>query len=397
MARLLYAAVVLASARALSAPSASAAAQKLRATHNERQRSVFDGKAPFFASAEASTPEVEAVLEALAARVVEAAGGRSARVLDVGSGTGALSRKYGCAEVVGVDLSPAMVEAAAAKGGANVSYVNADVVDYAAGLWDAAPFDAVVFNACFGNVYDQRVALAAAGDVLKPGGVCCVTHPLGAAFVDGLRAEDASVVPHGLPRTTEAMGDLLSDRTFLRPNEVDDGVPFYAEYGRKPYAVLGAPVGLRGPVARGYGRGGKKLGVPTANLPEDLFGDFLEDVQTGVYAAWAYVAGEARPAVVNVGYSPTFVDAENKIKIVEAHLLDYDGPDFYEENMAVVLVAFQRKERKFPDFPTLVANIKNDIAVAKAALESDAALVDARDGAAADFLAGGDVAARTLG
>ena len=65
---------------------------------------------------------------------------------------------------------------------------------------------------------------------------------------------------------------------------------------------------MRGPVATGYGRGGKKLGVPTANLPGPQFRDALAPVPAGVYFGWAAVDGGAPvPAVVNVGYSPTFV------------------------------------------------------------------------------------------
>jgi riboflavin kinase len=75
---------------------------------------------------------------------------------------------------------------------------------------------------------------------------------------------------------------------------------------------------LRGPVAKGYGRGGKKLGVPTANLPESLFNDALSSMPTGVYCGWATVdddQGKSSPpvkAVVNVGYSPTFVGVRAK-------------------------------------------------------------------------------------
>lgn len=63
-------------------------------------------------------------------------------------------------------------------------------------------------------------------------------------------------------------------------------------------------------VASGYGRGSKKLGIPTANLPESLFQHALADVPTGVYLGWASVAQGKKThykAVVNVGYSPTFV------------------------------------------------------------------------------------------
>ena len=365
-----------------SAGTGTGAARGDAAKHIERQRAVFDEAAAYFASPEASPPEVEAVLDALARRVVAGCAGAAPRVLDVGSGTGCLSRRYGAygaSAVVGVDLSPRMVAEAEAKGGAGVSYATGDAVDFCA-TYAGEPFDAVVFNACFGNFFDQAAALDAAAQVLTPGGTVVVAHPLGADFVDELQARDPSVVPHGLPRTEDAARALAPP---LGPPldvlGVDDAAPYYATWTRRPFARLAAPLGLRGPVARGYGRGGKDLGVPTANLPEDLFGDALRTVDAGVYGAWATLArdgpaAEPRPAVVNVGYSPTFVDAENPLKIAEAHLLDYEGGDFYGETMALVLVSRQRPERKFPDFPTLLANIRNDIDVARRALAGDAAL-----------------------
>ena len=66
-------------------------------------------------------------------------------------------------------------------------------------------------------------------------------------------------------------------------------------------------------------------------------------------------------AVANVGYSPTFAGAENAEKIVEAHLLDYDGEadgDFYEKRLRLLLAARQRGEKKFGSFPELVAAIQ---------------------------------------
>ncbi|KAH8097415.1 hypothetical protein JL720_306 [Aureococcus anophagefferens] len=176
------------------------------AKHIERQRAVFDEAAAYFASPEASPPEVEAVLDALARRVVAGcAGARRARPRRR-LRAGCLSRRYGAygaSAVVGVDLSPRMVAEAEAKGGAGVSYAAADAVDFCA-TYAGEPFDAVVFNACFGNFFDQAAALDAAATVLTPGGTVVVAHPLGADFVDELKARDPSVVPHGLPRTEDA-------------------------------------------------------------------------------------------------------------------------------------------------------------------------------------------------
>ena len=72
-----------------------------RAAHNKRQQEVFDSAAAFFASPEASPPEVEATLDALAKRICEPSARTAFRVLDVGSGTGCLSRRYAAAAAGG--------------------------------------------------------------------------------------------------------------------------------------------------------------------------------------------------------------------------------------------------------------------------------------------------------
>eukprot|EP00550_Attheya_septentrionalis_P003396 CAMPEP_0198291292 /NCGR_PEP_ID=MMETSP1449-20131203/8867_1 /TAXON_ID=420275 /ORGANISM="Attheya septentrionalis, Strain CCMP2084" /LENGTH=256 /DNA_ID=CAMNT_0043989909 /DNA_START=236 /DNA_END=1006 /DNA_ORIENTATION=+ len=154
---------------------------------------------------------------------------------------------------------------------------------------------------------------------------------------------------------------------------------------------------FRGAVAEGYGRGGKKLGFPTANLPASLFSTALTQVPTGVYFGWATIETAAKQvegpykAVVNVGYSPTFDGAENKEKIIEAHLItksmppsssnDNEGeetepaivaiPDFYHQPMRLLLGGYLRPEQKFPSFPDLIAAIHNDVDTANMALDQE--------------------------
>jgi len=173
-----------------------------------------------------------------------------------------------------------------------------------------------------------------------------------------------------------------------------------------PWTSVNPILRLRGPVASGYGRGGKKLGVPTANLPASLFSSALEDITNGVYFGWAVIeqphsnqGGRNIPvkAVVNVGYSPTFEGEENKEKIVEAHLITKSSPmekpsiafddkdggdyqvnndideiegDFYDETMRLQLIGYLRPEQKFDAFPDLIAQIHQDIGNANEALDS---------------------------
>lgn len=154
----------------------------------------------------------------------------------------------------------------------------------------------------------------------------------------------------------------------------------------------------RGVVDQGYGRGGKKLGVPTANLPSSLFQNALEEVTTGVYFGWAALERgenngkyELHKAVVNVGYSPTFEGEENNEKIIEAHLIvEQEGEteagstggeetvstdnkavieDFYGIPMRLQLLGFLREEKKFDNFPELIAQIFSDVEDAKLSLD----------------------------
>lgn len=199
-----------------------------------------------------------------------------------------------------------------------------------------------------------------------------------AAFGGGI-ADTISTAPHR--RTAVAfVTPTSSSRTTRRPSSssTTDGDPF-------DYVTLPQVLRFRGRVDAGYGRGGKKLGVPTANLPESQFASALQHVTTGVYFGWALVEGDhgggggrnvCHKAVVNVGYSPTFAGAENAEKIVEAHLIVADDDanaivgDFYNETLRLALSGFLREEQKFESFPELVAQIKYDIACATEALSS---------------------------
>ena len=127
---------------------------------------------------------------------------------------------------------------------------------------------------------------------------------------------------------------------------------------------------VRGPVAKGYGRGGKKLGFATANLDSDVIGDVLGDLEKGVYAAFYQTAKTTEPkrAVVNVGVAPTFEGQEQPVKLVEAHLLDHDGSDLYGNMLALLMVAFIRPEMKFDGLDALKAQIGADCETAKSAL-----------------------------
>ncbi len=122
---------------------------------------------------------------------------------------------------------------------------------------------------------------------------------------------------------------------------------------------LGRDYSLTGSVAKGFGAG-EGLGAPTANI--EAPGCQLPG--TGVYAAYAEVAGKRFRAVVNVGTNPTF---ERGRLTVEAHLLDFND-SIYGEKVEVFFVRRLRDEKKFPTPSDLAAQIQKDVEAAKTIL-----------------------------
>jgi riboflavin kinase len=289
------------------------------------------------------------------------------------------------------------------------------------------PVDAVVFNACWGNMHDPRRALVRAGLLLKPGGRVVISHPLGRAWHARLRAGEPGMVPHALPASPEALAELarglplvVEEREFVdEGNEEEEGLycavlslpPAYALDARAVPAVVGSGGGgaqpprlrLEAPVVRGFGRGSRQLGVPTANMDPSALaaaGLQLDQLPRGVYFGWArLVPGEggeggsggddsddhaAHPMVMNVGLRPTVNVGGLEDASVEVHVMhQYQGggggggvgggssssfAEFYGQQLRVVVTGFLRPEMRFEGLPALLSRIKADVGVSKAQL-----------------------------
>lgn len=400
--------------------------------HLKHQKDVFDDMAEFFNSGEASAPEIEPALDYIVDKVLRQMMSESSEtkynILDVGSGTGALFPHYLNAadrlgiqlNITGIDLSDKMTSFARENTEKLISgdtrrqkhsiecvtgdFIESimghkisqkDITGFSTGVVNEITgkyrekYDAVVINACFANFFDRDSLMNAATMALKQRGILVVSHPLGAAFVKELHINSPDTVPSLLPNAEE-FEDLvkphaLSVMDFMDSSFENEGkrMPIYFANAKKiPYRMLRSIIRLRGPVDSGYGRGGKKLGFPTANLPSSLFADALSTVPTGVYVGFAIIESDKQEngrnkihkAVVNVGYSPTFQGEENKEKIVEAHLIVKDGEikgDFYGETIRLALYGFLRPEMRFSSFPELVAAITNDVATAETSLDME--------------------------
>jgi len=118
---------------------------------------------------------------------------------------------------------------------------------------------------------------------------------------------------------------------------------------------LGRFYSLSGPVVHGDGRGGK-INIPTANV------DYPKDKvipANGVYACWAWVAGERYPAATNIGINPTFTP-DKETPNVEAHLLDFDR-NLYGQELKLEFVDHLRDELRFSSVEALLEQIHADI------------------------------------
>lgn len=175
-----------------------------RRQHNLYQRQVFDKKVEFFRQ-----PIPEDV-QLRTEQIVDAANLKLGdRVLDVGTGTGVLIphiQRFGVWEIIGCDLSEPMLAEARMRY-PEVQFWCGDVVDFPSEL---GRFDAVFFNAVFGNMWDQRQTLSVSTKLLTEGGRIIISHPMGAAFAEKLAAEDPKMVPHPLP-DKERLADLIRE------------------------------------------------------------------------------------------------------------------------------------------------------------------------------------------
>jgi riboflavin kinase/FMN adenylyltransferase len=128
--------------------------------------------------------------------------------------------------------------------------------------------------------------------------------------------------------------------------------------------LLGRRYAIGGHVVHGR-QLGRTLGYPTANL---RYGGKVPALR-GIYATWVHGVGAApMPSVSSFGTRPTVDGVE---PLLEAHLFDFDG-DLYGRRIEVEFVAKLRDEEKFPDLPSLVAQMHRDEAQARAILAGTA-------------------------
>lgn len=116
--------------------------------------------------------------------------------------------------------------------------------------------------------------------------------------------------------------------------------------------LLGREFTIEGRVIHGHHRG-KGLGFPTANIKPEV----KLHPPEGVYAVYCRVGDTFYPAVMNIGYNPTFQDRRVQY---EVHILDFDQ-EIYGQIIRVYLVERLRSEVKFESIDQLKDQICRDV------------------------------------
>lgn len=130
---------------------------------------------------------------------------------------------------------------------------------------------------------------------------------------------------------------------------------------------LDHPFHIRGKVVKGFGRGSKELGIPTANVDADALRTSLAEAVTGIYCGWAGIGSSAQvyPMCMSIGWNPFYA---NKEKTAEPWILhEFDKP-FYDEEIRLVVCGYVRPEANFSSLEALVTRIHKDGDVSRAAL-----------------------------
>ncbi|XP_068619719.1 putative riboflavin kinase [Battus philenor] len=133
------------------------------------------------------------------------------------------------------------------------------------------------------------------------------------------------------------------------------------------------PLFIEGEVVKGFGRGSKELGCPTANYSIEVVRSLPKGLEPGVYYGWAQVDSQAVfKMVANIGWCPFY---DNKEMSIETHVMHKFDNDFYGSNLKICILGYMRPEKNFNSLNDLIEAIKEDIRNADSKLQEEQALI----------------------
>ncbi|CED82147.1 C4-type Zn-finger protein [Phaffia rhodozyma] len=149
------------------------------------------------------------------------------------------------------------------------------------------------------------------------------------------------------------------------------------------------PLYIQGAVQKGFGRGSKELGIPTANLPDHSIASIASISLRGVYYGYARVLPQPshgasqsgldtpstkledqdlkiHPMVMSVGWNPYY---KNERLTAEVHVMHEYASDFYSHEILVVVLGYIRPELNYVSKEALIEDINTDKKVALNSLD----------------------------
>lgn len=145
----------------------------------------------------------------------------------------------------------------------------------------------------------------------------------------------------------------------MRPLTTIIGVLNYISRGRNTMACSNLPHFANGVVIKGFGRGSKELGIPTANYGPEVVDNLPKGIETGVYYGFANVANSTvHKMVMSIGWNPYY---HNEKKSMETHIMHQYENDFYGQELKVCILGYLRPEMNFNSLDELICAIKKDI------------------------------------
>lgn len=133
--------------------------------------------------------------------------------------------------------------------------------------------------------------------------------------------------------------------------------------------IPGLPHFAKGPVVRGFGRGARELGCPTANFPFEIVENLPNEFDSGVYFGYAQLEkGDIHEMVTSIGWNPFY---QNCVKSMEIHILQEFEKDFYGKELKIVILGYIRPQRNFKDLNELMEAINNDIITTREILNNE--------------------------
>ena len=114
-----------------------------------------------------------------------------------------------------------------------------------------------------------------------------------------------------------------------------------------------------GEIVKGFGRGSRELGYPTANFADEVINELPEELVGGIYFGFAQVdKGPVYDMVMSVGWNPFY---KNEKRAMETHIINKFDGDLYGRKLSVIMLGHLRDEASFNSLDELIQAIENDI------------------------------------